>query len=199
MGRQTSSPAPSASSDATRGGAWVLEGELVARGRQLPGWRRSFPFFLPGAVVFALLALVAAYFGIPTALLNAMAIALGLAHVWPTWRAREVAEYWTPLERYLGVTLSEGGMRICSAGTVHELAVTEIRRVARLPEGWFFWFGDRPPLWLPRDALGEVRAEAVDAVVRGLPARATGAWLPWAFFVAGGASVAGTAFWYLSA
>jgi hypothetical protein len=181
------------------GGAWIPHPDLVTHARRLPGWRRSFPFLLPGAGVFVLGALVGAYFGVPTALLNAVAVMLTLAHLWPSWRAREIAEFWTPAERYVAFELGPGGLRVSSAGAVREVPWEGIERVSRSSDGWFLWFRNEAPLWMPRSAFGEAQGEVIDAMFARLPTESVGKWLPWLWAVAAGGGVAGTALWYLSA
>ncbi len=177
----------------------MLHPDLVGHVRRLPGWHRAFPFLLPGAASFFVGAWVVAYFGVPAALLNAVAVMLSLAHLWPSWRAREIAGFWTPAERHVRFELELDGLRVSSAGGVHDVTRVEIECVSRLREGWFLWFRDRPPLWVPRGAFGETQGEVIDRMFEGLPAETSSKWLQWLWGIVAGGGVVGTALWYLSA
>lgn len=142
---------------------------------------------------------VAAYLGIPTILLSMLAVSLIVGHFWPRWLAREVAEYWTPLERYLQFTIFRDGLVTCSAGGGRQVSFREVRHIYRAESGWLLWLRDRPLLWIPRRAFGQDQGRLIEEVFDAIPAKPPWLTMGWLYVGVGGVALAGTWAWYVFA
>lgn len=178
---------------------WWLPSELTRAMHRVPPWGGWHGALLPAAVSIEAIALVAAYFGVPSAALHAFVCALVVGHFWPGWRAREMAEYWTPRERHLQVDVSSGGLYVDAAGRAEAVPFTDVSGVVTAEKGWLLLFADRPPLWMPWAAFGERGLAAVGERFEQLPTRRRREALPWLYVVGLAASALGTTVWYLAA
>lgn len=181
------------------GGTWLDEAELAAALRQSPRSSPASAWLAPAAIVLLWTAWVSSYFGVPAALLDAAVLILFIAHLWPSWVARESARYFAPRERYVRFRVDAEGIETSSVDRRETRSWHLARSVHFTDAGWLVRFADTPPLWLPRAAFSSEGAAVVESHLAPLPRERRGRTRALSMGIVLVASLAATAAWYWAA